>query len=68
MFRLLLGPFVIVVVVTDAWLFMVTVGVIRGEWLPALPTIDFPSAVLVSVLMSVWLAALTGSTTAMRRR
>ncbi|SCL33059.1 hypothetical protein GA0070616_4624 [Micromonospora nigra] len=34
------------------WLFMLTVGVIRSEWLPDLPTIGYGPAVLVVGLVS----------------
>lgn len=35
------------------WLFMLTVGVIHGEWLPMMPTIGYWSAVKVSFMLSL---------------
>jgi hypothetical protein len=37
-------------VFTEAWLFMLLVGVVHAEWLPMVPTIGFWSAVLVSLM------------------
>lgn len=35
------------------WLFMLTIGVVHGEWLPMMPTIGYWSAVKVSAMLSV---------------
>lgn len=37
------------------WLFMLTIGVIHGEWLPMMPTIGYWSAVKVSLMLSLML-------------
>lgn len=36
-----------------AWLLMLAVGVVRAEWIPALPTIGFRLALLLSMLVTV---------------
>ncbi|MFG3715786.1 hypothetical protein [Micromonospora sp. NPDC047730] len=43
------------------WLFMVTVGVIRGEWLHDLPTIGFGSSMLVATLIGACAAVMRGT-------
>jgi hypothetical protein len=47
----------LVVVVAGAlfggWIFMLTVGVVHGEWLPMMPTIGYWSAVKVSAMLSL---------------
>lgn len=48
-------------VLLTGWLFMLTVGVIRGEWLAELPTIGYSSAVLVAAFVSSTLGALRGN-------
>ncbi len=42
------------------WALMISVGVVRAEWLPDLPTIGFGPALVVSA----WLSALVGRLTA----
>ncbi|MDG4792687.1 hypothetical protein [Micromonospora sp. WMMD1082] len=40
-------------VALQGWLFMLTVGIIRGEWLAGLPTIGYGSAILVDARRTV---------------
>lgn len=51
----------VVSVVLTGWLFMVTVGVVRGEWLHDLPTIGFGSSLIVSSLVGACLAVMRGT-------
>lgn len=47
-FRLALAPF-------DGWLLMLGVGVVHAEWIPALPTIGYYWAVVVTLIVqSIW--------------
>lgn len=55
-----MGKFVMLALVIIAagtliggWLFMLTAGVIHGEWLPMMPTIGYWSAVKVSFMLSI---------------
>ena len=34
-----------------AWVLMLTVGIIHGEWLPMLPTVGYMSACLISIML-----------------
>lgn len=45
-----------------SWLFMITVGIVRAEWLHELPTIGFVAALGVSTMLSLAYGALFGST------
>ncbi|WP_229398199.1 hypothetical protein [Micromonospora okii] len=47
-----------------AWAFMVTVGVIRAEWVPDLPTIGYGPSILVVGLLTVIAALMRGSSSA----
>lgn len=55
MLDLLIAALVWLVVGTllGGWLFMLTVGVVHGEWLPMMPTIGYWSAVKVSFMLSL---------------
>lgn len=46
----------------NGWVFMLTVGVVHAEWIPALPTIGFGPAVLVATLLGVTAALISVST------
>jgi hypothetical protein len=35
---------------TGAWLLMLGVGIVHADWIPWLPTIGFPTALLLSLL------------------
>lgn len=53
---LLLIPVLIAIgALLGGWLFMLTVGVVHGEWLPMMPTIGYWSAVKVSAMLSLTL-------------
>ncbi|MEU5155620.1 hypothetical protein [Glycomyces sp. NPDC021274] len=56
---LLLIPLIPASIFVEAWLLMLLVGVVHGEWLPMMPTIGYWSSVLV-VLMAT---AITVATT-----
>jgi len=43
------------------WMFMLTVGVIHGEWLPMMPTIGYWSAVKVSFMLSLMMGLCFGA-------
>jgi hypothetical protein len=55
MWGFLLTMFVVVVAgaLFGGWIFMLTVGVVHGEWLPMMPTIGYWSAVKVSAMLSL---------------
>jgi hypothetical protein len=36
----------------SAYMLMIIAGVIRAEWIPALPTIGYPAALLLTVLLA----------------
>lgn len=42
----------------SAYLLMIIVGVIRAEWIPFLPTVGYPAALLLTVLLGA--RAMTG--------
>lgn len=42
---------VLLQLLVTAWVVMITVGVIHGEWLPNLPTIGFHSAYLIGFML-----------------
>jgi hypothetical protein len=39
----------------ESWSLMVLAGVVHGEWLPQMPTIDFASALLVDLAISFFM-------------
>lgn len=43
------------------WLFMLTIGVVHGEWLGGMPTIGYWSAVKVSAMLSLTLGIAFGA-------
>jgi hypothetical protein len=54
---LILLVFDVLMWLLSSWIFMVLVGVVHGEWLPNVPTLGYSSSLLISALISVWLAA-----------
>ncbi|TDC29973.1 hypothetical protein [Micromonospora sp. KC213] len=54
---------IVVSVVLTGWLFMITVGVVRGEWLHDLPTIGFGSSMLVATLLGALVGVMRGAHT-----
>jgi hypothetical protein len=46
----------------NAWILMLTVGVVHGMWIPQLPTIGFPTALLLSSLNTARILAAAIST------
>jgi hypothetical protein len=36
---------------TSAWVLMIGVGIVHADWIPALPTIGFRTAMLLSLLV-----------------
>ena len=48
---LLFIPLIPASIAAMSWLFMLTVGVVHGEWLPMMPTVTYWESVLI-VLMS----------------
>lgn len=46
----------VVMALGGGWALMVAVGVVRAEWLPGMPTISYPPAVVIVFLLS-WVAA-----------
>lgn len=49
---LLLIPLIPASIAIEAWLLMLTVGVIHGEWLSGMPTIGYWSSVLVVLMLT----------------
>lgn len=37
----------------DAWVFMISVGIVHAEWLPMLPTIGFGASVAIVTLFAL---------------
>jgi hypothetical protein len=54
---LLLIPLVPASILLEAWLFMLLVGVVHGEWLPMMPTIGWWSSVLVALMVNAGVVA-----------
>ena len=49
---LLFIPLLPVSIFSTAWLFMLTVGVIHGEWLPMMPTVSYWESVLIVLMLT----------------
>ena len=62
MIRFVIAALAIIVLgaLVGGWIFMLTVGVIHGEWLPMMPTIGYWSAVKVSFMLSLTLGIAFG--------
>lgn len=62
MIRFVIAALAIIVIgaLVGGWIFMLTVGVIHGEWLPMMPTIGYWSAVKVSFMLSLTLGIAFG--------
>lgn len=53
---LLFIPLIPASVFSTAWLFMLAVGVVHGEWLPMMPTVGYWSSVLIVLMVTAVVA------------
>jgi hypothetical protein len=47
----------------ESWSLMVLAGVVHGEWLPQLPTIDFASSLVVDLALTFFMVMWRAGTT-----
>lgn len=47
------GVVAAVMMLIESWALMLTVGVVHGEWLPMMPTLDFVGALRINLALSL---------------